>query len=100
MQCGYCGKKSARRICYERNRNSPHLVEKRRKIREFPAVQMAHLVVQYESKLQGAIGSTTVTKWEEWERIHAEQDARDRNIILAILAMIAVLALIMSLTAL
>lgn len=41
-----------------------------------------------------------MTKWEEWERIHAEQDARDRNIILAILAMIAVLALIMSLTAL
>lgn len=39
-----------------------------------------------------------VTKWEEWERIHAEQDARDRNIILGILALIAVIALVTSLT--
>ena len=33
------------------------------------------------------------TKWEEWERIHAEQDARDRNIVLAILAILAVIGI-------
>ena len=41
-----------------------------------------------------------MTKWEEWERIHAEQDARDRNIVIGILALIAVIALITSMTAL
>jgi hypothetical protein len=44
--------------------------------------------------LQGAIGSKAVTKWDEWERIHAEQDARDRNILIAILMVIVVLALV------
>ena len=61
---------------------------------------MALLVVEYESELQGATGSETVTKWEEWERIHAEQDARDRNIVIGILALIAVIALVTSMTAL
>jgi hypothetical protein len=41
-----------------------------------------------------------VTKWEEWERVHAGQDARNRKIVLAILATIAVLALVTSLTVL
>jgi hypothetical protein len=40
-----------------------------------------------------------VTKWEEWERIHAEQDARDRNILLAVLAAIVVLVLATGLNA-
>lgn len=40
-----------------------------------------------------------MTSWEEWERIHAEQDARDRNIVLAILAVIAVIGIVSSLTA-
>jgi hypothetical protein len=70
------------------------------KIRESPSSQTASLVVQYKSELQGATGSETVTKWEEWERIHAEQDARDRNIVLAILALIAVIAIVTSVTAL
>jgi hypothetical protein len=37
-----------------------------------------------------------VTKWDDWERIHAEQDARDRKIVigafLAILLLIVLLA--------
>ncbi|HSM30219.1 MAG TPA: hypothetical protein VK854_05915 [Woeseiaceae bacterium] len=40
-----------------------------------------------------------MTKWEEWERVHAEQDARDRNILLAILAVIVVLVLASGLNA-
>ena len=40
-----------------------------------------------------------MTSWEEWERIHAEQDARDRNIALAILTIIAVLVAVASLSA-
>ena len=39
------------------------------------------------------------TKWEEWERIHAEQDARDRNIVLAIVAILAVIGIVSTLTA-
>ena len=39
------------------------------------------------------------TKWEEWERIHAEQDARDRNIVLAIMAILAVIGIVSSLAA-
>ena len=34
-----------------------------------------------------------MTKWEEWERIHAEQDARDRNIVIAILVVVAAVVL-------
>jgi hypothetical protein len=40
-----------------------------------------------------------VTKWEEWERVHAEEDARDLNIILAILTIVAVLVTVASLSA-
>ncbi len=40
-----------------------------------------------------------MTKWEEWERVHAEEDARDLNIIITILTMIAVLVIVASLTA-
>lgn len=40
-----------------------------------------------------------MTKWEEWERVHAEEDARDLNIIILIVTMIAVLVLVASLTA-
>jgi hypothetical protein len=40
-----------------------------------------------------------VTKWEEWERVHAEEDARDLNIIISILTIIAVLVLVASMTA-
>ena len=40
-----------------------------------------------------------MTKWEEWERIHAQQDARDRNILVAILTIIVVLALVSGVTA-
>ena len=39
------------------------------------------------------------TKWEEWERIHAEQDARDRNIVLAIVAILAVIGIVSTVTA-
>ena len=49
--------------------------------------------------LQGAIGSKAVTKWEEWERIHAEEDVRDLNIILVAVTVIVVLVLVSSLTA-
>jgi hypothetical protein len=38
-----------------------------------------------------------VTKWEEWERVHAEEDARDLNIILAVLTIVAVLVTVASL---
>ena len=37
-------------------------------------------------------------KWEEWERIHDKQDARDRNIFLAVLALIIVLVIASNLT--
>ena len=40
-----------------------------------------------------------MTKWEEWERIHAEEDARDLNVILAILTIVAVLVTVASLSA-
>jgi hypothetical protein len=40
-----------------------------------------------------------VTKWEEWERVHAEEDVRDLNIILAILTIVAVLVTVASLSA-
>lgn len=39
----------------------------------------------------------TVTKWEEWERAHAEQDARDRNILIGILVIVAALVLVSNL---
>ena len=39
-----------------------------------------------------------MTKWEEWERIHAEQDARDRKILVGIVLLVVVLALVTSLT--
>lgn len=42
--------------------------------------------------------SKAVTRWDEWERIHAEQDARDRNILIGIVMVIIVLALVTSLT--
>ena len=38
-----------------------------------------------------------MTKWEEWERIHAEEDVKDLNIIIAILTLIAVLIAVLSL---
>jgi hypothetical protein len=47
----------------------------------------------------GVIRNKTVTKWEEWERVHAEEDARDLNIIISILTIIAVLVLVASMTA-
>ena len=40
-----------------------------------------------------------MTKWEEWERVHAEEDVRDLNIILAILTIVAVLVTVASLSA-
>ena len=40
-----------------------------------------------------------MTKWDEWERVHAEQDARDRNILIGILTVIVVLVLVSGLTA-
>jgi hypothetical protein len=36
----------------------------------------------------------TVTKWDEWERVHAEQDARDKKIGILVLLLILVLALV------
>ena len=50
-----------------------------------------------ESILQASIGSKAVIKRDEWQRIHAEQDARDRNILVGILVIIAALALVSSL---
>lgn len=50
-------------------------------------------------EIAGSHWEKTVTGWEDWERIHAEQDARDRKIIIAVLTLIAVLALVTSLTA-
>ena len=43
--------------------------------------------------MRGAIGTKKVTKWEEWEHAHAEQDARDRNILIGVLVIIAALVL-------
>jgi hypothetical protein len=40
-----------------------------------------------------------VTKWEEWERIHAEEDARDLSVILAILTIVVVLVAVAGLSA-
>jgi hypothetical protein len=39
-----------------------------------------------------------VTKWEEWERIHADEDTRDLNIVITILTIIAVLVAVASMT--
>ena len=38
-----------------------------------------------------------MTKWEEWQGIHAEEDVKDLNIIIAILTLIAVLIAVLSL---
>ena len=40
-----------------------------------------------------------MTKWEEWEQVHAEQDVRDLNILIAVLTIIAVLVAVASMTA-
>ena len=40
-----------------------------------------------------------MTKWEEWERVHADEDARDLNIIITVLTIIAVLVFVASMTA-
>jgi hypothetical protein len=40
-----------------------------------------------------------VSKWEEWERAHAEEDARDLNVVIAVLTIVAVLVVVMSMTA-
>ena len=37
-----------------------------------------------------------MTKWEEWERIHAEQDARDRKIVIAVSLIIVLLVLFLA----
>lgn len=34
-----------------------------------------------------------MTKWDEWERIHAEQDVRDRNIVIAVSVILVLLML-------
>ena len=39
-----------------------------------------------------------MTKWDEWERAHAEQDARDRNILIGIVMVIVVLVLVSGMT--
>jgi hypothetical protein len=51
-----------------------------------------------QSKLRGPARSKTVTKWEEWERIHADEDTRDLNIVITILTIIAVLVAVASMT--
>ena len=38
----------------------------------------------------------TVKNWEEWERIHAEQDARDKKILGVVALMIVVLIVLLS----
>ena len=37
-----------------------------------------------------------MTKWEEWERIHAEQDARDRKIVIAVSLIIVLVVLFLA----
>ena len=39
-----------------------------------------------------------MTKWEEWEHVHAEEDVRDLNIVIVILTMIAVLVGVLNLS--
>ena len=39
-----------------------------------------------------------MTKWEEWERVHAEEDVRDLNILIVILTTIAVLLAVLNLS--
>ena len=36
-----------------------------------------------------------MSKWDDWERIHAEQDARDRKIVIVVFLMIILLALLL-----
>lgn len=36
-----------------------------------------------------------MTKWDDWERIHAEQDARDRKIVIIVSVIIALLVLLL-----
>ena len=43
--------------------------------------------------MHDALGTGSVSKWEDWERAHAEQDARDRNIVIAILVVVVALVL-------
>jgi hypothetical protein len=45
--------------------------------------------------LPGAKGTKVVTKWDEWERIHAEQDARDRKLGIAVLLIIILTAIVL-----
>ena len=40
-----------------------------------------------------------MSKWEEWERVHAEEDARDLNVVIAVVTIVVVLVVVMSLTA-
>lgn len=40
-----------------------------------------------------------MSKWDDWERAHAEQDARDRNIVIAILVVVAALVIASNLMA-
>lgn len=37
-----------------------------------------------------------MTKWEEWERIHAEQDARDRKIVIGVSLIVVLLVLFLA----
>ena len=39
-----------------------------------------------------------MTKWEEWEHVHAKEDVRDLNIVLVIFAMIAVVLAVLNLS--
>ena len=39
-----------------------------------------------------------MTKWEEWEHVHAKEDVRDLNIVLVILTMIVVLLAVLNLS--
>lgn len=45
--------------------------------------------------LTGAKGTGFVTKWDEWERIHAEQDARDKKLGLAVLLIIVLTIIVL-----
>ena len=60
---------------------------------------MSPLVFNTGLILHEAIGTDSVSKWEDWERAHAEQDARDRYIVIAILVVVVALVLASNLMA-
>lgn len=66
---------------------------------EITTGEMRSLALKTGLILQGAIGNRSVSKWEDWERAHAEQDARDRYIVIAILIVVVALVLASNLMA-